>query len=94
MTFFDRAVVSGLGLTEDLGRVTALLHYTFSFTEVNTILKDSDGTIASEEDGKTVYGIVVGDQEPVRPARRRLEHFSFTDGLSRPCRPKGRPKAN
>ena len=70
------------------------MYHNIPFTEVNTILKDSDGTIASKEDGKTVYAIVVGDQEPVRPARRRLEHFSFTDGLSRPCRPKGRPKAN
>ena len=41
MTFFDRAVVSGLGLTEDLGRVTALLHYTSSSTLVNTILEQN-----------------------------------------------------
>jgi len=42
MTFFDRAVVSGLPLTEDKGSVTALLHYTFSFTEVKSNLKDSE----------------------------------------------------
>jgi hypothetical protein len=39
MTFFDRSVVSGLPLTEDKSRVTALLHYTSSSTVVNTILE-------------------------------------------------------
>jgi hypothetical protein len=31
MTFFERAIVGGLGLTEDKSRVTALPHYTISF---------------------------------------------------------------
>jgi biotin synthase-like enzyme len=35
MTFFDKAVICGLGQTEDKSRVTALLHYTSSSTVVN-----------------------------------------------------------
>lgn len=42
MTFFDRAIIYGLGLTEDKSRVTALPHYTFPFTEVKSNLKDSE----------------------------------------------------
>ena len=62
MTFFDRAVVSGLALTEDKSRVTVLLHYTFPFTEVKSNLKDSESPRS-----RTTIGVGTGRQGYVSP---------------------------